>query len=174
MIGQLITNLIVLLPLAAIITYYDVRYRRIPNVLVLSALAGGLAVNAAIGGWSGVRASLVGCVFAFGLMLILHIFGALGAGDVKLFGAIGAVIGANMVLQAFLVVLITGGILAVLTMLRSGTVRETIERVAFIFYSMFFNWRVPRFAAPADKRQTIPYGVAITFGSLISLAIFRV
>ena len=35
------------------------------------------------------------------------------------------------------------------------------------------GWQVPRFAVPADRRLTIPYGVAITFGSLISLFLFR-
>ncbi len=174
MIAQLVTNFFLLLLLAAVISYYDVRYRRIPNVLVLAVLTSGLAINAFMNGWRGVLVSLGGCLFAFGLMLLLHVFGALGAGDVKLFAAIGAVIGSNLVLPTFLVVLITGGALAVLTMLRAGTLRETMERVGLIFCSLFFNWRAPQFVIPADKRQTIPYGVAITLGSLISLAIFQV
>ncbi|MGH9845099.1 MAG: A24 family peptidase [Blastocatellia bacterium] len=174
MIGQLVTNLILLLPLAAVISYYDVRYRRIPNVLVLAALTSGFAVNGFINGWNGLLASLGGCLFAFGLMLLLHVFGALGAGDVKLFAAIGAVIGSNLVLPTFLVILLTGGALAVLTMLRTGTLRETLERVGLIFCSLLFNWRAPQFVIPSDQRGTIPYGVAITLGSLISLAIFQV
>jgi prepilin peptidase CpaA len=173
MIGRLVTNLILLLPLAGLISYYDVRYRRIPNVFVLVALLSGLAANALLGGWSGVGASLAGCAAGFGLMLILHIFGALGAGDVKLFAAVGAVIGLHMVLPAFLIVLLTGGVLAVLMMFRSGTVRETMDRVAFIFYSVLVHWRVPQFVRPADKTQTIPYGVAIMLGSLITLAVSR-
>ena len=32
---------------------------------------------------------------------------------------------------------------------------------------------MPRFAVPQERRHTIPYGVAITFGSLISLMLFR-
>lgn len=69
--------------------------------MVLVALASGLIVNTIVGGWSGVRASLVGCVFAFGLMLVLHLFGAMGAGTIKLFAAIGAIIGAQLVLTTF-------------------------------------------------------------------------
>jgi prepilin peptidase CpaA len=40
-------------------------------------------------------------VLAFVLMFLLHVFGAMGAGDVKLFAAIGAVMGAHLVLPTF-------------------------------------------------------------------------
>ncbi len=173
MIGQLIVNFLLLIPLTAVIAYYDVKYRRIPNYLVLTALLSGLAVNVIAGGWTGLWRSLAGCVIAFLLMLFLHVFGALGAGDVKLFAAIGAVIGAHLVLPTFLVVLVTGGAMAVLATLRAGTLIETAERVALIFYSLTIRWRVPTVVIPEDRKQTIPYGVAITIGSLLSLAIFR-
>jgi prepilin peptidase CpaA len=173
MIGRIISNLILLIPLAGLISYYDVRFRRIPNVFVLGALAGGLAASAWLDGWSGVAGSLAGCGVGFGLMLILHLFGALGAGDVKLFAAVGAIIGLERVLPAFLIILMTGGVLAVLMMFRSGTVRETMERVVYIFHCVLFQWRVPQIVMPADKKQTIPYGVAIMVGSLITLAANR-
>lgn len=173
MVGQFIVNFSLLLPLAVVITYYDVRYRRIPNRIVLVALISGLITNAVFSGWRGIAASIMGCIFAFGLMLLLHLFGAMGAGDVKLFAAVGAVIGTQMVLPTFAVVVLTGGILAILSVLRVGNLRETAARVGYIFYSVLFTWRVPRYALPTDKSLTIPYGVAITIGSLISLAIFR-
>jgi len=162
-----------LIPLAIIITYYDVRYRRIPNAFVLATLASGLIINTIYGGLSGTLMSLGGCAIAFILMFMLHIFGAMGAGDVKLFAAVGSLTGANMVLPTFLVVILTGGALALLLTLRSGAVRTTMQRVLQILVGLLPGWEMPRFAVPADRRHTIPYGVAITFGSLISLAIFR-
>ena len=170
----LISSCLLLLPLAVIISYYDVKYRRIPNAFVLATLISGVIINSLLNGMPGVLASLAGCAFAFFLMLILHIFGALGAGDVKLFAAVGAVIGQHLVLQTFLVILITGGILAVVATLRAGSLRTTLLRVLQLFAGLFPGWPMPRFAVPADRRHTIPYGVAITFGSLISLAVFRV
>jgi prepilin peptidase CpaA len=162
-----------LVPLAVVITYYDARYRRIPNAFVLATLVAGLSVNAIIGGTAGALASLGGCALAFALMFMLHIFGAMGAGDVKLFAGIGSVLGASLVVPTFLVVVLTGGALAVVTMLRAGTVRETLWRVVQIFVGFLPGWEMPRFSVPAERRYTIPYGVAITVGSLISLALFR-
>jgi prepilin peptidase CpaA len=162
-----------LVPLAIIITYYDVRYRRIPNLFVLATLLSGILLNVIFNGWDGALASLQGCGLAFGLMFILHLLGAMGAGDVKLFAAIGSVIGANLVLPTFLVVALTGGVLAIVAMVRAGSVRTTLHGVLQIFVGMMPGWQMPRFAVPADKRHTIPYGVAITLGSLISLVVFR-
>jgi prepilin peptidase CpaA len=162
-----------LVPLAALIAYYDARYRRIPNAFVLATLASGLAVNTFFGGFAGAWSSAGGCLLAFMLMFMLHIFGAMGAGDVKLFASIGAVVGAHLVIPTFLVVVLTGGALAVVTMVRGRVVRETLWRVAQIFVGFLPGWEMPRFSVPAERRHTIPYGVAITFGSLISLAIFR-
>ncbi|MDT5062126.1 MAG: prepilin peptidase CpaA [Acidobacteriota bacterium] len=168
-----ITIAALLIPLAIIITYYDVRYRRIPNAFVLSTLASGLIINTIYGGLNGMLMSLGGCAIAFMLMFVLHVFGAMGAGDVKLFAAVGSLTGANMVLSTFLVVILTGGALALLLTLRSGAVRTTMQRVLQILVGLLPGWEMPRFAVPDDRRHTIPYGVAITFGSLISLAIFR-
>jgi prepilin peptidase CpaA len=162
-----------LIPLAIIITYYDVRYRRIPNAFVLATLASGLIINTIYDGLNGTLMSLGGCAIAFILMFVLHVFGAMGAGDVKLFAAVGSLTGANMVLPMFLVVILTGGALALLLTLRSGAVRTTMQRVLQILVGLLPGWEMPRFAVPADRRHTIPYGVAITLGSLISLAIFR-
>jgi prepilin peptidase CpaA len=104
---------------------------------------------------------------------MLHVFGAMGAGDVKLFAAIGAVIGAKLVVPTFVVVVLTGGLLAVVSMVRSGMVLTTMHRVLQIFVGMLPGWQMPKFAVPTDRRYTIPYGVAITLGSIISTAIFR-
>jgi len=168
-----ITVAALLVPVAAAVTYYDVRYRRIPNVLVLATLFGGLVLNLSFAGPWGLLMSVGGCALALLMMLVLHVLGAMGAGDVKLFAAIGSVLGLPLVAQTFLVVALTGGVLAVFSMLRAGSVRATLINVLRIFVGFLPGWEMPRFAVPADRRKTIPYGVAITAGSLISLAVFR-
>jgi prepilin peptidase CpaA len=171
-ISKLGVCLALLAPLTVIISYYDVRYRRIPNICVLITLIGGIGANAVIDGWRGVLNSLAGCVFAFCLLFTLRCIGAMGAGDVKLFASVGAVIGIKMVFPAFLIALITGGALAAVMLFCLGAVYETAQRVSFIFVSLLTDFSTPRFAPPTARKQTVPYGVAIMFGSLISLAFF--
>ena len=80
----------------------DLRTRRVPNALTGSlALAG---VTLAASGMTGVSvwSSLAGLALGLALMLPGHVIGATGAGDVKLFAAAGAVMGAGQVLPAFL------------------------------------------------------------------------
>lgn len=168
-----IATVILLVPLAVIIIYHDVRYRRIPNAFVLATLISGIAINTIFGGFNGVLSSLGGCALAFILIFVLHVFGAMGAGDVKLFSALGAVMGANLVVPTFLVVILTGGLLAIVSIMRAGAVMTTMHRVLQILVGLLPGWEMPKFTVPADRRHTVPYGVAITIGGLISVALFR-
>ena len=162
-----------LVPLAVLIIYHDVRYRRIPNPFVLATLISGLTLNLALGGLQGGLNSIGGCVLAFILMFMLHVFGAMGAGDVKLFAAVGSVLGAQLVLPTFVVVILTGGVLALVSVVRSGVFATTMHRVLQILVGLLPGWQMPKFSVPADRRLTIPYGVAITIGAIIATAIFH-
>jgi prepilin peptidase CpaA len=160
-------------PLAIIIAYMDIRYRRIPNKLVLLTLIGGLAVNTFFGGVHGLGLSLAGSLLAFLLMFALHVFGTMGAGDVKLFAAIGAVFGSPLVLPTLLIVALTGGVLALCKMIYSRRVVTTMSGVFYFFYGFLPGQRVPRLEVPADRSYTLPYGLAICGGSIIAFFLFR-
>ena len=168
-----IMKLLLLLPLATIVIYYDVRYRRIPNLVVVAALVAGISINTSFLGFEGALSSLKGLGLAFLPMFLMHIFGAMGAGDVKLFAAIGAVLGVALVPMTFVVVVMLGAALAIYSMIRSGTVFSTLHGVLRIFVGILPGWEMPRFAMPPDRSHTIPYGVAIMLGSVISTIVFR-
>jgi prepilin peptidase CpaA len=161
------------IPMAILITYMDVRYRRIPNKLVLVTLVGGLLLNTIFGGTHGLLASLGGFALAFGVMLFFHAFGTMGAGDVKLFGAIGAITGISLVFPTLIVVAITGGLLAIIKMIYSGRARTTMFGVLQFFYGLLPGQRVPRFDIPEDRNHTLPYAVPICFGSLLAFLLFH-
>lgn len=171
-ISPVVMKLLLLIPLAVAVIYFDVRFRRIPNMLVLAALIAGLAINISFRGAPGALSSLAGLTVAFVPMFLLHVFGAMGAGDVKLFAAIGAVVGIALVPMTFVVVVMLGGLLAIYSMIKSGTVFATLHGVLRIFVGILPGWEMPRFSLPPDRRGTIPYGVAIMLGSVIAVAVF--
>jgi prepilin peptidase CpaA len=170
---QTLVTALIFIPLTAVITYTDVRYRRIPNKLVLVTLIAGLTLNGIFGGTHGLLVSLGGFALAFGLMFMLHVFGTMGAGDVKLFAAIGAVNTLRLVLPTLLIVALTGGVLAIIKMIYSGRVRATMFGVFQFFYGLLPGQTVPRFDIPEDRSYTLPYAVPICFGSLISFFMFH-
>jgi prepilin peptidase CpaA len=170
---EAVVKLVVLAPLAVSVIYQDVKYRRIPNLLVLPALVAGIGINSFFDGWNGLGNSFLGFGLGFLPMLLLHIFGAMGAGDVKLSGAVGAILGVGLMPMTLVLVAITGGLLAIFITLRAGTMLSTMHGVLRIFVGILPGWEMPRFAMARDRRHTITYGVAIMVGSLISAALFR-
>jgi prepilin peptidase CpaA len=174
LIPQNIATALIFIPLVLSITYMDVRYRRIPNRQVLTILLCGIAVNVFFGAWHGLFVSLLGMVIAFALMFALHVLGTMGAGDVKLFAAIGAVLGSSLVLQTFVIVAVTGGVLAICKMVYERRAAATLVRVGQFFLGLLPGHTVPRLSVPADRTYTLPYAVPICLGSVVSFFLFRV
>src|SRR4051812_28866469 len=80
---------------------YDIRYRRIPNWLVLAGIVTGFAWNVS-SGWSGLGHAAAGFGLGFALYFPLYLLRARGAGDVKLLAAVGAIVGPANCLWVFL------------------------------------------------------------------------
>jgi prepilin peptidase CpaA len=87
----------------------DVSSHRIPNWLTYPALVGAFALRFASQGWSGLRSALVGMLIAGGLFLVLYVIRAMGAGDVKLMAAVGALAGSQYAVGIVLATAIAGG-----------------------------------------------------------------
>jgi prepilin peptidase CpaA len=113
--------------LAAVI---DLRTRRIPNALTAALAVIGIGIAAARLGPIGLGSALLGCALGLAFMLPGHVFGATGAGDVKLFAAAGALLGPATTVQAFLYTAIVGGIVAVAIAIRRRRLRKTIGGTA--------------------------------------------
>lgn len=108
----------------------DVRTHRVPNWLTLGTATLGLALAAADLSGVSVGGALGG--FALGLLLMLpgHLMGKTGAGDVKLFAALGTLLGPTPTALAFVYTAIAGGVLALLVAICRGRFGETLEGAA--------------------------------------------
>ena len=162
------SELIVLGTLAAgagIAAAIDLRTRRVPNPLTASLTASGLVFAAAgISGLS-VSASIIGCVLGLALMLPGHLFGATGAGDVKLFAAAGALIGPAPIVTAFFYTALAGGLLALVVAVRRRRLQRTLNGAVQLVATAAANSSA--IAGPLENNR-FAYAPAIAVGTLIA------
>ncbi len=85
---------------AAAVSYYDLRYRRVPNALVLAFLAGG-SVVLACNGLRVLGRGLWGMLLGFMVLLPAYSLRVVGGGDVKALAVIGLLTGPSMLWPAF-------------------------------------------------------------------------
>ena len=91
----------------------DFLTRRIPNWITLSGVALGLAGHIFYDGVRGAVVSVSGIGLGATIFIVLYLAGGMGAGDVKLFGAVGALLGPQPLILAFVCTGLLGGIAAV-------------------------------------------------------------
>ncbi len=106
------------LAVAGAAVYTDSRRGIIPNRLTVPAMAGGLALRALLGGWDGFLTGGAGLLTGFGVLLVPFLFLRLGAGDVKLMGALGAFLGPELTFDTFLCSSLFGAATGLFIMLR--------------------------------------------------------
>jgi len=143
----------------------DLRSRRVPNPLTATLAA--VCVAFAASGISGltVGASLTGLVLGLALMLPGHLFGATGAGDVKLFAAVGALIGPLPITMAFFYTALAGGVLALVVAFRRQRLQQTLGATARLISTAAANSAA--IASPL-KNNRFAYAPAIAVGTLIA------
>jgi prepilin peptidase CpaA len=146
----------------------DWRYRRIPNWLTLPGLAAGIAVNAVTGGWPGAKASLLGAGLGLLVLLPFVLMKALGAGDWKLIGAIGACLGPTKLIAILVGSMLVAGLMALIAIIYKGRARQAVRNIAHMIAS-FLSLRMPGPQVSLDNPDAvkIPFGVAVAFTVLL-------
>lgn len=148
----------------------DLRYRRIPNWLVLPFLLSGVVVSGRICGWHGIVQSLGGMGVGGLLFGILFCMGGMGMGDVKLCAAIGAWIGPEQIFTALVITGIAGGVMAIGWALCGGFLGELVTGAGELILSMKRRrFRPhPELMLANPRSRKMPYAPAIAIGTLLS------
>ncbi len=142
---------------------YDWRWRRIPNWLTLSGLVAGFVVNTLLAGLAGMKVALLGVALGLVLLLPLVLLRSLGAGDWKLTGALGAALGPRQLGLLLVISFLLAGVLALVVVIRTGRLRQTLLNMARIVGSLL-SLRMPPVEVSLDNPRAakIPFGVAMS------------
>jgi prepilin peptidase CpaA len=154
-----ITLLLVMLALA---TFTDLRERRIKNVLTFPMMGVGIALGGLFGGIDGLKEHALGAVLGLGMLFPLFMLRWMGAGDVKLMGAIGALMGIDFVWFACLWSAVFGGAFAL-----AGFVYT--RRLGLALAYLYYSGLRPQGGSFLSSNWRMPYAPAIALGSLVVL-----
>ena len=163
--------------------YFDSTQRKIPNKITMPAILIGIIWSTVNSGLDGFLFSVLGFLIGFAVFLIPYTFGGIGAGDVKLMAAIGALMGWRFTLASGLSTAVAGGILVIIYMLIKGGIKETLVNAIGLLVNPLFRfiymlsgkkWFLDKqeyFINHKKNKENdyVPYAIAISAGTLVVL-----
>ena len=149
----------------------DLRTRRIPNALTLTAAVIAVVFHAATGGWAAVGSSIAGWLLGVALFFPMFALRGMGAGDVKLLAAVGAWLGPAQVAFVAVATSIAGGVLALAVALLHGYLKTALTNVR----ALLTHWRVmgvrplPEVTLEGTQGPRLAYAVPVAIGTMVTL-----
>ena len=174
---------VILVVLLLISSFEDARNKKIPNKYTIPSLLLGFLLMTMDNGLGGMRNSFSGFLLGFLIFFLPFIFGLMGAGDVKLMAAIGALKGFTFTLYSLLVSSIVGGIMVIIYALYKRQMLKTIinmfgliiNPLAKLIYLNTGNKNAEKLSNYFEKVKSnhtelyIPYAIPIALGTMLVL-----
>lgn len=149
--------------------WIDLRSRRLPNWLTVSGFLVGIFLNSAFWGWPGAKGALLGAGIPLLLLLPVVLLHGLGAGDWKLMGALGAIVGRQEIYQLLLATILVAGAIALVQMIWQRRVWVTLKNLWELVRGFFIFGLKPHPDISLDNAgaSTLPFGVAAAAATLL-------
>ena len=164
-------TLLAVITISSVAAVTDICSRRIPNWLTYSAMLLGVGHHTLANGAQGFFFSAGGLFLGLALLIAFYLAGGMGAGDVKLMGAVGALLGPKGEFVAFIFTALVGGIYAIILLLVRFRVKGTAIRLNTMFSSLLQDGTALT-SLSTNQTQKMPvlnYGVAIALGVFLSI-----
>jgi prepilin peptidase CpaA len=184
MIVQLSYDLVplLILPIAAslysIVAWFDITRRIIPDMVSIILAGFGILVILLGSNWAAALSTIGLAAGTFLALALLCMMGKMGGGDVKLISASVLLVGAGSFLDFMLLTALAGGVLALIYLVAFVILKHLPAASAAVpapprkmrnAFRLGLLWRIER--RRILRRSSVPYGVAIAGGSLLSLAL---
>lgn len=144
----------------------DLKSHKIPNRLTMPAILGGLILRLILCGLPGVLAGLAGFCMGTAFML-LWFLGALKAGDIKLYMAVGVLGGWRLCLNAAVYSILLGGLAGLFIMIGKKSQREALKRLKEYFISLFLTRQF--YMYQGGQSSYFCFGICIAGGTLAAV-----
>jgi prepilin peptidase CpaA len=154
--------------------WFDVRTRRIPNSLTFPAAALGLIVASVVHSGHGTVSSAAGLLLGLALFFPIFVLKGLGAGDVKLMGALGAWLGTSVIFGVAFYTALAGGVFATVLIVRHRYGSQAIRNL----WVLLMHWRVfgikplDSLTLETSAGPKLPYALPIAAGLTLAFLLW--
>jgi prepilin peptidase CpaA len=147
---------------------WDVKTGKIPNIFTFPMMLFGFAYHGVTSGLIGLGFSAGGFCIGIFVFFIPYLMGGMGAGDAKLMGAAGAILGPKGVIIAAVISIVFGGIYAMaLLAIHHDFSRSLLRRVGITLKTFLLTSQIILIPSGKDeKKPTLYYGVPIALGAM--------
>ena len=151
----------------------DLRLRRVPNWLTLPAVLVGIGLNWFLYQTPGLWMALKGIGIAMLIYFPLYLLRGMGAGDVKLMAAVGAIAGPANWFGILVLTAAVGAIAGISLVIGKGRVRRTCRNIWLLLISLW-NRRAPYRDNPgldigSEQATRLPHAAVIACGCVAFL-----
>jgi len=150
---------------------FDLTVRRIPNWIIAFGIAGGLLLNASQG-FVQFSHSLLGFIAGIAVFIVPFALGWMGAGDVKYFGVVGALLGVEWLPRVLFYSIVVAGVIAVgcvsVSRFNSRFLKDAWIDCKLAIFSLGRVLPDSIGKRTAKGADSVPWGVAIGAGTLVA------
>jgi len=139
----------------------DIKAQIISNKLTVSFFTAAFIYHAAFSGMDGVATAAAGAAAGFVPLLLLHLAKGIGAGDVKLFGALGAWVGVWTVLQLMLYAILYAGAIGVCLVIANRAFGKKVTAGVTAILAPAAGWRKSEWLRWAETGKKFPFMLAV-------------
>jgi len=161
----------VIFSVSGLSAFFDLRIRKIPNWLILLGLLCGLVLNG-FQGSSYLLASITGFLVGISVLVLPFALGWVGAGDVKYFGVVGALLGVSWLPSVFFYSALVAGFIAAVYLVaglaRSPRFEDLWLELKIMVVSGGQVLPTPVSARTSDSDRSVPWGVAFGAGTILA------
>lgn len=162
---------VALLLLVSIAAVNDIATRRIPNRLLLAALACALLLHLISADPVGALLSaLEGMATGLAVFLPFYVLRGMAAGDVKMMAVVGAFTGPGLAFEIAVLTWCVGGVMALVVVLVRGRMRLAIGNIGRMLAGLMTPGVGMLAPAQGTSAGSMPYGLAIAVGTVAVLA----
>lgn len=161
----------IIMPAILLALVSDLRSYKIKNSITYGFMAAGLAANLMLEGIPGILFSLQGIIAPVICLLLLYTLRMIGAGDIKLFCAVGAAMGAAFTLYALAYAFVCGGVIAAILILNRQNGLQRLRHIAAYTKSCFLLMKPLSYTDFAEKQDgsKFHFSIAAASGTVAAL-----